>query len=36
MSFQARKSRYAKGTAERFGDDVLVSLRAVKEKYNQK
>ena len=36
MSFQARKSRYARGTAERFGDDVIASLRDAKEKYNQK
>ena len=35
MSFQARKSRYAKGTAERFGNDVIASLRDAKEKYCQ-
>lgn len=33
MSFQTRKSCYAKGTAERFGDDVLASLRDAKKKY---
>lgn len=32
MSFQARKSRFARGTAERFGEDVLSSLREVKKK----
>ncbi len=28
MSFQSRKSRYAKGSAERFREDILQSLRA--------
>lgn len=33
MTFQARKSRYARGTAERFCEDVLASLREAKQKY---
>ena len=33
ISFQSRKSRYAKGTAERFAVDALNSLRKAKEKY---
>ncbi len=33
ISFQSRKSRYAKGTAERFAKDALSSLRKAKEKY---
>ena len=36
VSFQSRKSRYIKGTAERFAEDVLHSLREAKKKYVSK
>lgn len=35
VTFQARKSRYARGTAERFCEDVLTSLREARGKYRR-